>query len=1008
VTWLKRLAAIIFWFALVHSAHAQSVIQSGNVTPTHLSCWTSGGVIQDCGSAFNPYASGIGAIGPVCSLSAGITGPYQQFCLQAGSGGGVLSIQNFGGATAGGISFTINGTPATFPTVVTPTVSGDLASFNNTIGTLIDSGIASSSILPNIDVWLLTGSSNTVGQGSSASAPIPPASALMFCNSGATNPGVTHLVDPVCSAVSASANWNANTGSMWPEFSLSYNRSVGIVQTAVSGSTQSTACDFGVGNGNWQVTGAGTNYTNAVAAINTALVAYAAAGYFPIFRGIIQTDLGVNDGAQIDASVSGCTQAAYTTAFNAMAANFRAATIGGRTYPRLPIYMTLVGTNSNASFPDSPGYLQVRQAQLSIVASDLNTQIVNVDALSFGARGLLQTNSVHPTQAGYNEWGAQIGASVLPFIPAVIPYVSYSANASAPTLPTAGTVLQITGVDNASTTVQTDSYGSAASTFLLRSAAGTGVTPTAIQNGSNIGIFAARGYGATGFGTRNVGALLFAATQNWTDTAQGTQACIYTTANGANTATCNLTIGQNGLISAGALTLTGTLTTNVTGSTQCLHVNTAGAISGTGSDCGSGGGGSITIGSTDITSGTNGRILYDNSGVVGEATVTGSLGSVVLSTSPSISGLTVTSSFTATGLVTNADLANSSVTYGTTAVALGASSTSIAGLTELSLTSAAGATVDWNADTYFGRSAAAALRLGQADAAAPVAQKLGVQNVVTGTSNTAGTDWTIAGSQGTGTGIGGNIKFQVAPAGTTGTSVNALTDAMQIYNTKFVNIGGNFAPDAMFVVNANTGVVSPGAQLGTLIHLIAADSTVGVFDFDAFTSLSIFQGRLAGGTRAAPTAATAASYIFNIQGQVYDGSTGYAGAADIGFKTISQTSTSDHSGQIIFRTVAVGATSLTQRMLIDQGVIIGAGTTDPGAGSALASGFLSIGSSTVPTASAGELVLAKISATGTAPTAGFLKFEAVAGTNAGSCKIIAYAGTSTTPVTIIDNVGSGC
>jgi hypothetical protein len=140
VTWLKRLAAIIFWFALVHSAHAQSVQQSGNVTPTHLACWTTNGVVQDCGSAFNPYASGIGAIGPVCSLSAGITGPYQQFCLQAGSSGGVLSIQNFGGATAGGISFNVNGVPANFATVPATTTNGDFACFINSTGTLGDCG----------------------------------------------------------------------------------------------------------------------------------------------------------------------------------------------------------------------------------------------------------------------------------------------------------------------------------------------------------------------------------------------------------------------------------------------------------------------------------------------------------------------------------------------------------------------------------------------------------------------------------------------------------------------------------------------------------------------------------------------------------------------------------------------------------------------------------------------------------------------------------------------------
>lgn len=56
----------------------------------------------------------------------------------------------------------------------------------------------------------------------------------------------------------------------------------------------------------------------------------------------------------------------------------------------------------------------------------------------------------------------------------------------------------------------------------------------------------------------------------------------------------------------------------------------------------------------------------------------------------------------------------------------------------------------------------------------------------------------------------------------------------------------------------------------------------------------------------------------------------------------------------------------------------------------------------------GQLAIPKVSGTGTAPGAGQLKLEVVAGTNAGSCKIQAYAGTSTTPVTVLDNVGSGC
>jgi hypothetical protein len=55
--------------------------------------------------------------------------------------------------------------------------------------------------------------------------------------------------------------------------------------------------------------------------------------------------------------------------------------------------------------------------------------------------------------------------------------------------------------------------------------------------------------------------------------------------------------------------------------------------------------------------------------------------------------------------------------------------------------------------------------------------KLGVSP--TGT-NQAGTNVTISGSQGTGTGAGGSIIFQVAPAGGSGPSQNALANALRI------------------------------------------------------------------------------------------------------------------------------------------------------------------------------------------------------------------------------------
>ena len=73
---------------------------------------------------------------------------------------------------------------------------------------------------------------------------------------------------------------------------------------------------------------------------------------------------------------------------------------------------------------------------------------------------------------------------------------------------------------------------------------------------------------------------------------------------------------------AGTSRLIGQITTNITGSTQCLHVSTTGVISGTGSDCGGGGG------SGTVNSGTqyqmayyaaNGTAVSGNSGIITDA-----------------------------------------------------------------------------------------------------------------------------------------------------------------------------------------------------------------------------------------------------------------------------------------------------------------------------------------------------------------------------------------------------
>lgn len=92
-------------------------------------------------------------------------------------------------------------------------------------------------------------------------------------------------------------------------------------------------------------------------------------------------------------------------------------------------------------------------------------------------------------------------------------------------------------------------------------------------------------------------------------------------------------------------------------------------------------------------------------------------------------------------------------------------------------------------DLFLERVGAANLRHGAPDAAAPVAQTLSVQNVVAGTSNTAGAGFTIAGSQGTGTGVGGSLLFKTAPAGSTGSTQNALATALTIFGTGGISTG---------------------------------------------------------------------------------------------------------------------------------------------------------------------------------------------------------------------------
>jgi hypothetical protein len=125
--------------------------------------------------------------------------------------------------------------------------------------------------------------------------------------------------------------------------------------------------------------------------------------------------------------------------------------------------------------------------------------------------------------------------------------------------------------------------------------------------------------------------------------------------------------------------------------------------------------------------------------------------------------------------------------------------------------------------------------LGLADAASPVAQTISVQSVVAGTTNTAGANLSINGSQGTGTGAGGSLLLRTAPAGSSGTTQNALVTALAITSAGNVGIGTT-APGAKLHVAGNSSpsitvdnTLATGASQLLFKNTVVTGDTDGIF-----------------------------------------------------------------------------------------------------------------------------------------------------------------------------------
>lgn len=198
-----------------------------------------------------------------------------------------------------------------------------------------------------------------------------------------------------------------------------------------------------------------------------------------------------------------------------------------------------------------------------------------------------------------------------------------------------------------------------------------------------------------------------------------------------------------GTVTAAALTLSGTFTTNLTGGgTQCAQVSNTGVLSGTGSGCGAAGVSSIT-------------------GTANQITASASTGAVTLSI-PAVAQIATS-------------LAVSGCTIGVNALC---SAGSISGST--TILAGASSNIGLNGRGVISSPGAGFIQLGVTNSGTPIAQTLGAQSG-SGT-NIAGQLFIIQGSLGTGNASSGGINFNtggaVAASGATAaTSTNAMSIA---------------------------------------------------------------------------------------------------------------------------------------------------------------------------------------------------------------------------------------
>ena len=201
-----------FMVALVMAATAakpQSVQQSGTITPGHGTCWTTNGVIQDCGTAVNSFLTSLGVTGQgqsLCAQSAPITGPSNQICFNVSPTTLQLTFNNLNGAT-GQAQVCNNG------------FCSGLNSNNHVVVGVRSANTSTVTASATTDYFLcLDPTSNTI----TVNLPATPATGLSFLVKDCTGQSGAHAITVVPASGNIDGNANAVIGVPYQSIAVTF------------------------------------------------------------------------------------------------------------------------------------------------------------------------------------------------------------------------------------------------------------------------------------------------------------------------------------------------------------------------------------------------------------------------------------------------------------------------------------------------------------------------------------------------------------------------------------------------------------------------------------------------------------------------------------------------------------------------------------------------------------------------------------------------------------------